>query len=168
MTRQGNTTDDKHGARAVATNDATADAGKARRARLRTLIDSRAPNAPDAIVSAASDPEPLVRNEAAYQLAKTHHPKALEILGRLSKDPSPVVRIAVVEALASTGSDAARRILLGFAVDDPFEDVRRTAVYALADIPGPDAEHALDRLAHDPVPLIRDRASEFLSQRRPH
>jgi HEAT repeat protein len=163
MTSNAKTTDDGASLDRVGSAD-----GKQRRARLRRLVDIRAPTARDELSAAAADPDPLVRAEVAYQVAKIRHPQGLAILDRLSADPAPVVRAAVVEALAVLGDHAAQAIVLRFAVDDESDVVRGEAVRALDGIDGPDAERALEKLAHDPVPTVRDRAAETLARHRAH
>ncbi len=138
-----------------------------RRARLRAMIAAESPDAAEAIVAAVADPDPLMRSEAAYQLAATHHPRALPLLTKLADDRAPVVRVMVVEALAGLGGAEAQRQLFQFAVEDPSEDVRATMARALEGIEGPDAERALERLARDPVVVVRDRATAIRARRAP-
>lgn len=141
-------------------------AGKDRRARLRASIEARGANVHDELVAAAGDPDPFVRGEVAYQVAAIHDAQALEILGRLARDPSAIVRVQVVTALDALASGGAHALMLGFAVDDPSEDVRAETARALAHLDGADADRALERLARDPVAVVRERAAEVLASRR--
>lgn len=159
------TRDDGGGVDAVATGTVSPSDGVDRRARLRALIAAGSPAAADALVKAASDPDPLVRSEVAYQLVRTHHPQALALLEHLTGDPAPVVRVMTVEALAELGGADAHRRMLDL-VGDPSEDVRGALVRALEGVEGGDAEAALERLARDPVVTVRDRAAAILATRR--
>jgi HEAT repeat protein len=136
------------------------------RERVRALIAAHSPEAPGAIAANAMDPEPLLRAFAAYQLGATHHPDAMRLLAQLSRDASPAVRGAAIEGLGTLGGDDARRLILSFALDDADVGVRAEAVSALKALGGAGAEHALERLAHDPSAPVRSAAAEALGHLR--
>jgi HEAT repeat protein len=125
------------------------------RDRIRALIAAHSPEVPAALAGAATDPQPLLRAFAAYQIGATHHPDAMRLLTQLSRDASPAVRGAAVEGLGTLGGDSARRLILAFAVDDADVGVRAEAVSALKSQGGTDAEQALHKLSKDPSPPVR-------------
>ena len=50
-------------------------------------------------ITAAIDPDPGVRKEAADELGDLHHPYSMEVLSKALKDESPIVRKEAIEGL---------------------------------------------------------------------
>jgi HEAT repeat protein len=149
---------------AAGTAPAPADA-VARRERLRSLVDSRSPRAPEALEAATRDPEPEVRGEAAVLVGEIEHPRALELLVALSKDPSPVVRAGAVIGLGVLPEQKGLEAILELVGDsDPL--VRNDAMAALQPMKGAAAREAIERLSRDPVESVASAARQTLARRR--
>jgi deoxyhypusine monooxygenase len=76
------------------------------------------------------DPSPLARHEAAFTIGQLGLKPAVPVL---LDDPSPIVRHESAVALGSIGDQTAREPLKT-ALDDSDEDVRVSALLALADL----------------------------------
>jgi HEAT repeat protein len=81
-----------------------------------------------------SDKNALVRHEAASSLGQLGYPSAISALSNATKsDPSYFVRHEAAVALGVIGSEGAREIL-NEALKDKSEEVRESAIIALANI----------------------------------
>jgi HEAT repeat protein len=81
-----------------------------------------------------SDKKALVRHEAAFSLGQLGYPSAISALSKATKsDPSYFVRHEAAVALGVIGSEGAREIL-NEALKDKSEEVRESAIIALANI----------------------------------
>ena len=81
-----------------------------------------------------SDKNALVRHEAAFSLGQLGYPSAISSLSNAAKsDPSYFVRHEAAVALGVIGSEGAREIL-NEALKDESEEVRESAIIALANI----------------------------------
>lgn len=96
-------------------------------------VDPRRPGISDIMVGALSDPDDLVRRDAAYELGKIGEtaiavPVLIEALG----NTSPELRISAARGLREVGreSEAAMQALIG-SLDDPDAGVRRQAAASL-------------------------------------
>jgi len=85
------------------------------------------------LVSALTDPESLIRTEAASALGNVNYPPAIPPLILATQDPDVEVRKAAVSALGKLG-DRSGLVPLQAALNDPTEVVRTLARLAIAQI----------------------------------
>jgi len=105
-----------------------------------------APGFVELALSAAADPDPLLRRAAVPVLAQDGGERPRRELVRMLHDPEPAVRRAVARALPATGAVEAVRALARRARKDPDGLVRDACLRALPDL-GPAGRLALDALA---------------------
>lgn len=116
------------------------------------------PEAIEAIREALRDPIALVAREAACALGKLRASGAAEDLAAALACPDFSVRRAAARALVRIGPPAVPALLRAIRDPDQPWRARREALWALAEIPGPEAEEAMGQLADNPHPAIRDIA----------
>jgi bilin biosynthesis protein len=85
------------------------------------------------LVSALSDPEPLIRTEAAAALGQVNYPAAVPHLILATQDTDLDVRKAAINSLGKTGDRSALKPLQSL-LDDPQEVIRVLAKLAIAQI----------------------------------
>jgi HEAT repeat protein len=125
------------------------DPERAVRARAVELAAGIGPLAP-ALLAAASDPEPRVREAALKAIATTGLPTIVPAAAHaLAKDEWTFVRVAAAEALGGLPPDAAATRALVAGLQDPSPKVRATTVLALG-----------KQRATAQAPLVRDRLDD--------
>jgi HEAT repeat protein len=99
------------------------------------IADLGGENAVETISKALKDDvDELVRHEAAFSLGQLGFTSAIKPLAEaVEKDPSIFVRHEAAVALGVIGSEDARSILL-FALNDPSEEVKKSAIVALSNL----------------------------------
>jgi len=120
---------------------------------VRALGRQRAPEALERLRTAAADPSPALRAEAAFALGLTPGSER-DLIDLLDTDPVPAVRAAAAEALGQAGSPAAVTALLA-AMEEQSKPLRPAVV-------APAASRALGRMASRGVPLDRTDIIEAL------
>ena len=85
------------------------------------------------LVSALTDPEPIIRTEAAAALGQVHYPAAVPNLILALKDPTLDVRKAAINSLGKSGDPQALDPLMG-ALKDELEVIRVLAKLAINQI----------------------------------
>jgi bilin biosynthesis protein len=85
------------------------------------------------LVSALTDPEPLIRTEAAAALGQVNYPPALPHLILASQDADLDVRKAAINSLGKMGDRTALEALRTL-LNDPQEVIRVLAKLAIAQI----------------------------------
>ncbi len=113
------------------------------------LAMAKDPVARDALVSALSDPEPLVRHHAVYGLERLHDVDSVPAIIPLVKDEDRWVRDCAVVALGKLGDESAVPTLADVATGDETE-LAVQAVIALGRIGGREANAAIVRAMGNP------------------
>ncbi|MGQ9730209.1 MAG: HEAT repeat domain-containing protein [Candidatus Zipacnadales bacterium] len=110
------------------------------------------------------DPEPMVREAAAFGLGMIGSEKAAPALGKALSDPDEHVRRRAAAALIIVPPDKVEKQLIHAAKDDPSPIVRRFAVEAMAGLSGTRAGDAVMLCLLDPDPEVRRYACEVLKR----
>lgn len=109
----------------------------------------------EALALALSDRHPFVRWQAGQSLVKADRKRVLPLLLRELNSQSPEQRAAAADALGGLPGAHTVTALVGILFDED-EEVRCSAVEALARIASVEARPALERtLLHDSAPLVR-------------
>ncbi len=137
-----------------------------RRRAVDTIVEIPGDDATAVLTRALESSDAVIRRRAALELGARGVPDSIPALIDMVADGHSDVEAADALASLSTDPQAARDIangLVGLLDDDAA--VRRRVAQALADIPGPEADRALEQLAHD-----NDRAvaltAEYVAGRR--
>lgn len=85
------------------------------------------------LVGGIADVSPIVRRRIAATIAQSDHPELVQFLGQLARDASPLVREAVVEGVGAARRTECAALVIA-ALDDDYDFVRESAVYALKDV----------------------------------
>ncbi len=137
-----------------------------RAAASRSLGVLRAPQSCQALLSATSDPTPLVRAAAVQALVAMDNPVSL---GRMREvileDPSPTVVVHAIAALGRFGMDQDLALLMSLCRSHDHEVVK-AAARSLAEYPLHRATAALLGLISHPRWDVRWAAAEVLGERR--
>ena len=119
------------------------------------------------LAAALGDASDLMRTRAAWALGCLRYKPAVPALAAALEDPALPVRIEAARALMSLRSaEAIPALVAATAASDPVPDVRRLAVAALAKIRHPDARAAIEPLADDDDPVIRNVVQAAAGKRR--
>ena len=132
-----------------------------RRAAIAALARLRDDAALGPLLRALQDPNPAVRQGAVTVIGLQGRHEATDDLARLAKDPNPGLRAEVIRSLGKIDSGGVSTTVLA-ATSDPDASVRLAAAEALAGTPSPEAREALQRLARDASPQVRQKAIEVL------
>jgi hypothetical protein len=107
-----------------------------------------------ALQKSLTDPDPIVRAEAAYALGDAKVTDALPVLLMAIDDESPRVRQAAIDALGEIGDTRATSRLVR-ALRDERADVRFQAILSLSRVSDEHARESVFEMAHDDDPLVR-------------
>jgi HEAT repeat protein len=107
-----------------------------------------------ALQKSLTDPDPMVRAEAAYALGDAKVTAALPALLMAIDDESPRVRQGAIDALGEIGDTRATSRLVR-ALHDERADVRFQAILSLSRVSEEHARESVFELAHDDDPLVR-------------
>ena len=118
------------------------------------------------LLAGLDDASGLMRTRAAWALGCLRFKPAVPALAAALEDPELPVRIEAARALMSLRSaEAIPALVAATAASDPVPDVRRLAVAALAKIRHPDARAAIEPLADDDDPVVRNVVQAAASKR---
>lgn len=116
----------------------------------------------------ASDPEPFVRWNIAWQLGELRHSAALPVLEKLARDPHANVRFRVALAVALIRDRAGLPILEGLAKDSYVVGghavVKAFAALAVGKLRSTNTTSVLARLAEETDPVVRWHAAVGLGE----
>lgn len=154
----------------IALASAGANKGQRRFAASAKATFRTAPLLPQAYQAAApaleeallKDPDPMVREAAAFGLGMLGSPSSAKALGKALSDPDPYVRRRAAAALVIVPPDEVKEQLVRAARKDPSPEVRRFAVEAMANLKGDEAGYAVAACLRDPDPDVRQYACEVL------
>jgi HEAT repeat protein len=119
------------------------------------------------LIAALSDPDPLVRRQAAEALGKISDPRAVEPLITTLSDPDPLIRRQAIQALGKIKDPRAGKPLTEILIDTDEEPyVRATAAGALGRIEQATAVNALISALYDDNWVVRSRAVRALGKIR--
>jgi len=116
---------------------------------IRRIAARRPWGASDALAEAAADPDAAVRAEAVAALGRVGPEGHRGVVGAAAGDASPAVRAAAARTLVLYGDAEAAGAVVRLATDDPDAEVRRTAVKALSNCPGPQGLVSLVEIAEN-------------------
>jgi HEAT repeat protein len=119
---------------------------------------------PALIEALEKDPDPIVREAAAFGLGMLGSADAAKPLGRALSDPDPYVRRRAAAALIVVPPDGVQDQLKQSALHDPSPDVRRFAVEAMSNLKGDEAGYAVAACLRDPDAQVRLYACEVLKK----
>jgi len=135
----------------------------------RSFLPRRGYPIPDRLPAALADPDPRVRREAVYELARDRAPRSGTTLPEalpLLDDNDVHVRMAAAWAFAECQDHAALPALLAMR-SHPHAGLRRevtTSLVRMSKKRGVDLREALLPLADDPDPIVRKRARKRLAE----
>lgn len=129
------------------------------------LSQSGDPLVLEALISAATDEDTIVRQMAIKALAPRDIPGVLRVLTDAAGDAAAGVRLLAIMALAQRDGAGVLEILIG-AVDDKSHHVRRYAVHALAQRDHPRIPKVLARATTDKDTVVREMAYRALAKVR--
>jgi len=119
---------------------------------------------PALIDALGKDPDPTVREAAAFALGTLGSPVAAKALGRALKDPDQYVRRRAAAALIVVPPDEVEDQLIQAAREDKSPAVRRFAVEAMSNLQGDRAGYAVARCLMDPDADVRLYACTVLKK----
>ena len=117
------------------------------------------------LIAALSDPDPLVRRQAAEALGRMSDPRSVEPLIDGLSDPDPLIRRQIIQALGKIKDPRAIDPLIKILIDtDEKPYIRATAAEALGSIQQDIAVNALISALYDEHWVVRSRAVQALGK----